>query len=63
MFPDEHHVQIVKRIDDMEADLFRIYRRLERLRLDLQREWRVLPSGQRWSESTQDASEHSAKAG
>jgi len=56
MFPYEHYVEIVRRIDTLEADFYRLYRALERLRLDLQREWKVLPSGARWSESGQDAS-------
>jgi hypothetical protein len=61
MFPDERHIKIVQRIDAMEAEMFRLYRRMERLRLDLQREWKVLPSGGRWSERFQDESEHSAQ--
>lgn len=44
MFPEETHVKIVKRIDEIEADMYRLYRKLERLRLDLQAQWRVLPS-------------------
>lgn len=60
MFPDEHHLKIVRRVDEIEADIFQLYRRIERLRLDLQREWRVLPSGGRWSKEAHEASEHSA---
>ncbi len=59
-FPVERHQQIVARIDQIECDLYGLYRALERLRLDLQREWRVLPSGERWNEARQDASELSA---
>ena len=51
MFPEETHQKIVKQIDDIEADIHRCYRSLERLRLDLQRQWRVLPSGERWTEN------------
>lgn len=58
MFPEERHVKIIRRIDEIEAELYGLYRRLARLRLDLQREWRVLPSGQRWSEQGQDETEH-----
>lgn len=59
MFPDEHHEKIIRRIDAMEAEMFGLYRKMERLRLDLQREWRVLPSGERWTEARHDKSEHS----
>jgi hypothetical protein len=54
MFPEETHVKILQRIDAIEAEMFGIYRRLERLRLDLQAKWRVLPSGARWSEERVD---------
>lgn len=57
MFPEETHVKIVKRIDAIEADMFRIYRALERLRLDLQASWRVLPSDEKWSPEAQQKSE------
>jgi hypothetical protein len=57
MFPEETHVKIVKRIDDMEAEMFQLYRRLMRLRLDLQAQWRVLPSGARWSHEKQEEAE------
>ena len=57
MFPEETHQKIVKQIDDVEADLFRLYRRLARLRMDLQRDWRVLPSGDRWTREAQDKCE------
>lgn len=40
---------IVKRIDEIEAEMCGLYRSLERLRLDLQAQWRVLPSGERWT--------------
>jgi hypothetical protein len=61
MFPEETHVKIVKRIDEMEAEAYGLYRRLERLRLDLQAQWKVLPSGERWSQYTHDESVHSSK--
>jgi hypothetical protein len=48
---------IVKQIDDMEAELYGLYQRLMRLRLDLQAQWRVLPSGNRWTPTGQAASE------
>jgi hypothetical protein len=57
MFPEETHVKIVKQLDDIESEVFRLYRKTERLRLELQRKWRVLPSGQRWSEEAQQKSE------
>lgn len=59
MFPNERHQQIVKRIDDIEADIFRLYNRLAQLRLELQREWKVLPGGNRWSEEEQQKAERS----
>jgi Txe/YoeB family toxin of Txe-Axe toxin-antitoxin module len=55
MFPEETHQKIVKRIDEIEVEMFEIYRRLERLRLDLQEQWRVLPSGARWTQEKKDA--------
>lgn len=63
MFPEETHVKILKRIDAIEAEMFGIYRKLERLRLDLQQQWRALPSGARWSERSHAASEFSVSAG
>jgi hypothetical protein len=60
MFPDERYVKILRRIDEIECDLYRQYRRIERLRLDLQREWKVLPNGERWTERSHAASEFSA---
>lgn len=62
MFPEKTHIKIVRRIDEVEADLFRLYRKLERLRLDLQQQWKVLPSGERWSERSHAASEFSASS-
>lgn len=62
MFPEERHVAILKRIDSIECELFNLYRKMERLRLDLQREWRALPSGARWSERSHAASEFSASS-
>jgi hypothetical protein len=59
MFPDERHQVIIRRIDALEADAYRTYRAIERLRLELQREWHVLPSGERWSSQGQAQSEHS----
>lgn len=57
MFPEETHVKIVKRIDEMESDVFSLYRRLARLRLDLQAQWHVLPSDERWSKDKQEKEE------
>jgi hypothetical protein len=61
MFPEETHVKIVKRIDDLEAELYRVYRSLERLRLDLQAQWKVLPSGGRFSEDEHEKTAHSRR--
>jgi hypothetical protein len=36
--------EIVKEIDAIECEMNTLYRRLERLRLVLQEQWRVLPS-------------------
>lgn len=57
MFPDETHQEIVKRIDALESSAFTLYRQLESLRLELQRQWKVLPSGERWSEQRQRRAE------
>lgn len=59
MFPEETHVKIVKRIDQLEADAYRLYRQMERLRLELQEQWKVLPDGSRWSQKAQIDSIHS----
>ena len=58
MFPEETHVKILKEIDAIELEMFRLYERLARLRLDLQRQWNSLPSGHRWTEKAQQESEH-----
>jgi hypothetical protein len=58
MFPEETHEKIVKQVDEVEADLFRLYRKLMRLRLGLQRQWRVLPNGERWTERSHQASDY-----
>jgi hypothetical protein len=57
MFPEETHQKIVKQIDEIEADMYGLYRKLERLRLGLQRQWHVLPSGDRWSQGAQEKAE------
>lgn len=57
MFPEETHQKIVKQIDEIEADMYGLYRKLERLRLELQRQWHVLPSGARWSQGAQEKAE------
>ena len=36
--------EIVARLDEIEAELFSQTNRVKRLRLDIQREWNVLPS-------------------
>lgn len=61
MMPHERHVAFLKRIDTIEAEMFGLYRSLERLRLDLQREWKAFPSGTRWNATDHAASEHSAR--
>jgi hypothetical protein len=61
MFPQETHQKIVAQMDEIEAELFRLYRKLERLRLSLQREWRVLPSGATWTQAVHNETEHSAR--
>jgi len=61
MFPEETHIKIVQRINDLEAKLFGIYRGLESLRLDLQNYWHVLPSGSRWTEANSEATRYSAQ--
>ena len=57
MFPEETHQKIVKQMDDIEAELFGLYRKLERLRLSLQERWRVLPSGEKWTPARHSESE------
>lgn len=57
MFPEETHQKIVQRLDRLEAEIFRTYKSIERVRLDLQRQWRVLPSGERWTEERQQEAE------
>ena len=43
MFPEETHAKIVKQIDDIECEMYGLYRKLERLRLNLQQQWNVKP--------------------
>ncbi len=58
MFPEETHQKIVKHVDDLEAELFCLYRKVARLRLGLQRQWQVLPSGpMKWSKEAQEKAE------
>ena len=57
MFPEETHRAIVKQFDAIETDLFRLYRRLARMRLELQRQWRVLPNDERWTPQLQEQSD------
>ena len=61
MFPEETHVKILKEIDSIEAEMHTLYGRLARLRLGLQRQWRALPSGERWNEQRQSESDYAAK--
>lgn len=49
MFPQENQERIVKELDEIEADLYRIYRKIERFRGRLQEQWKVLPSGDKWT--------------
>lgn len=60
MFPEDH-TKIVKRIDELESQLYGVYRALESLRMGLQRQWHVLPSGKRWTQQAHDESQLSAK--
>jgi hypothetical protein len=53
MFPEETHVKIVRQMDEIECELFRLYRKLERLRLGLQEQWAVMPDGSRWTKAKQ----------
>jgi len=62
MFPEQTHVKILRRIDDLEADAYRTYRALARLRLELQTQWRALPSGQTWTQAAQDKSDYEGRA-
>lgn len=59
MFPEETHQKIVQQIDEVECELFRLYRKLQRLRLGVQRQWHVLPSGEQWTKEKQEASDYS----
>ena len=59
MFPEESHQKIVRRLDQMEAEVYGLYRKLENLRLDLQKQWKVLPNGERWTERGHAASQFS----
>ena len=49
MFPEETHIEILKHIDDAESNMYRLYREVARLRLRLQEQWRVLPTGAHWT--------------
>jgi len=57
MFPEETHQQIVERIDQIESEVYAIYRKLERFRISLQEKWRVLPSGEKWTPARHNESE------
>ena len=61
MFPEETHVEIVRQIDEAEAKAFTLYRSIARLRLSLQRQWHVLPTGERWTGAKQDEQEASVR--
>lgn len=61
MFPEDTNEAIVKKLDQMEAESYRIYRAMQRLRLHLQERWKVLPTGERWSQEKHDATEYPAK--
>jgi len=54
MFPEETHQRIIKDIDNIEGQMFALYRSLNRLRLNLQSQWRVLPSGEKWNQERQE---------
>ncbi len=62
MFPDETHLKVIRRIDELEAEVYSMYRKIARFRLGLQRQWRVLPSGERWTEQAQAAAESAPEA-
>lgn len=51
------HRRLVQRIDDLEARSYRLYQAIADLRLELQQQWRVLPSGDVWTPEQQQASE------
>lgn len=57
MFPDETRVRWIRDLDHIEADLYSLYLRLERVRLELQREWHVLPNGEHWTPEKQKQAE------
>lgn len=61
MFPEETHEKILKRIDALEADAFRLYRKAASIRLDLQSQWHVLPTGEPWSLEKQRKAEDEVK--
>lgn len=63
MFPEETHVKIVKKLDALEADAYRVYRSMESLRIELQEQWHVLPSGERWTPEKSEATRHSERKG
>lgn len=50
--PMSNH-EIVKALDRIEEQIHSQYCALARIRLELQRQWRVLPSGERWTEARQ----------
>lgn len=56
MFPEETHVKILQQLDELESEVYGVYRKVERLRAGLQRQWKALPSGERWSEERHSAS-------
>ena len=61
MFPDEHHQAIVKRLDEVEMEAFALYRTVARLRLQLQNQWRVLPSNEPWTSARQEQAEEAVR--
>ena len=61
MFPEEPHIEILKQIDDAESDMYRLYRKVARLRLSLQEQWRVLPTGAHWTMERQTEDEKAVR--
>lgn len=61
MFPEETHVKILARIDRLEANAYQVYASLERLRLELQQQWRAMPDGQKWTPERHAESNHSRR--
>jgi hypothetical protein len=63
MEEDEMNKQaFITSLDRTEAELYRQYIALERLRRQLQEEWCLLPDGSPWTPEKHEASMHSVKS-